>query len=104
MTTISSPGIGSGLDVSSIVSKLVSLEQQPIYDLQTQATGIQTQLSSFGLLKSYTTNLHDIADKLAQTSFWSGNTATSSDGASVGVSATTTAMAGSYQVNVTQLA
>jgi len=104
MTTISSPGIGSGLDVNSIVTKLVSLEQQPIYDLQTQAAGIQTQLSSFGLLKSYTTNLHDIADKIAQPSFWSGTAATSSDAGSVGVSSSTTAIAGAYQVNVTQLA
>jgi flagellar capping protein FliD len=30
MATISSPGIGSGLDVQSIVSQLVTLEKAPL--------------------------------------------------------------------------
>ena len=49
MATIASPGIGSGLDVSSIVTQLVSLERRPIEQLQTQASTIQAKLSSFGL-------------------------------------------------------
>lgn len=104
MSTISSPGIGSGLDVNSIVTQLVALERQPITDLQTKATAIQTQLSSFGLLQSYASNLRDIADKLAKPDFWTGTAATSSDPASVGVSSTATAVAATYQVQVTQLA
>ncbi len=104
MSTISSPGIGSGLDVNSIVSQLVAIERQPITDLQTKATAIQTQLSSFGLLSSYAANVHDIADQLAQPSFWTKTAASSSDPTSVGVSATGSAASGSYSVQVTQLA
>jgi len=43
---ISSAGIGSGLDVSSIVSQLMSIEKQPLTQLQTKATGLQTKLSA----------------------------------------------------------
>ena len=40
--TISSAGIGSGLDVNSIVTQLMAIEQQPLTALQTKATTIQT--------------------------------------------------------------
>lgn len=105
MATISSAGIGSGLDVSSIVDKLVAIERTPIDTLQTKATAIQTKLSSFGLLSSYMTNLGDIAARLAQPDFWTRTTATSSDAGAVAASATTaSAAAGSYAVEVSQLA
>ena len=37
MATISSPGIGSGLDIKSIVSQLVAIEKQPLTQLQVRA-------------------------------------------------------------------
>ncbi|GEM_PF-5188577 len=101
MATLSTPGIGSGLDVRSIVRQLVALERRPIDLLQAQVATIQTKLSSFSLLQSYTSNVRDAADKLAKTDFW---TATSADSASVGVTSTSTAAAATYQVNVTALA
>jgi len=55
-------------------------------------------------LQSYSGNLRDIADRLSKPDFWTGTAATTSDGGSVGVTSTTTATAGSYLVNVTQLA
>ena len=39
---ISSPGVGSGLDVNSIVSKLMALEGQSVTRLQTQQTKYST--------------------------------------------------------------
>jgi len=104
MATLSSPGIGSGLDVSSIVTQLVALERQPIEQLKAQASTIQTRLSSFGLLQSYTSNVRDIADKLAKPDFWTATAATTSDGGSVGVTSSSTASVGTYLVNVTSLA
>jgi flagellar hook-associated protein 2 len=104
MATLSSPGVGSGLDVNSIVTQLVALERRPIELLQSQASTIQTKLSAFGLLQSYTGNVRDIADRLARPSFWTQTSASSSDSASVSVSATATAVNGSYSVAVTQLA
>ena len=104
MATLSSPGIGSGLDVNSIVKQLVALERRPIELLQVQASTIQTKLSSFGLLQSYATNVRDIAEKLSKPDFWTATAATSSDGTAVGVTSTATAAAGSYVVEVSQLA
>lgn len=104
MATLSSPGIGSGLNVTSIVRQLVALERRPIELLQAQASTIQTRLSSFGLLQSYATNVRDIADKLSKPDFWTATAATSSDSTAVAVTSTTTAAAGSYVVEVSQLA
>jgi flagellar hook-associated protein 2 len=47
MATISSPGVGSGLDVNSIVTQLVAIERLPFVLLQTQASSLQTKLSAF---------------------------------------------------------
>lgn len=104
MATISSPGIGSGLDVQSIVSQLVALERRPIDLLKQQASRLSTQLSSFGLLRSYVSNLQSAATQLTRSSLWSQTAATSSDAAAVSVAASSGAAAGSYSVEVSQLA
>lgn len=104
MASISSPGLGSGLDVNTIVNQLVALERRPIELLQTQASKLQTQLSSFGLLQSYLSNLQSAAARLSQPTFWAESAATSSDPSAVGATASGGSAAGSYSVHVTQLA
>ncbi len=47
MATISSPGIGSSLDVNSIIAQLMSLEQRPLTVLQSKASQITTKISAF---------------------------------------------------------
>jgi flagellar hook-associated protein 2 len=90
MSTISSAGIGSGLDVESIVTKLVALERQPITELQTQATSIQSKISSWGQLKSALSSVGDAAKKLATASTWNARGAFSTDPSSVSVKITGT--------------
>ena len=105
MATISSPGIGSGLDVRSIVTQLVELERRPITLLQQTNAKLTTRLSSFGLIQSYMGNLQSVAAQLSKaTEFWGRVSATSSDAASVGVSAPTATTPASYSVEVTSLA
>ena len=104
MATISSAGIGSGLDVNSIVTQLVAIERQPITDLQTKATQIQTQISEFGKQKSALATLRDAASKLTSSDFWGQTTGASSDTSTVNVTTTTGAAAGTYAVAVTSLA
>lgn len=104
MATISSPGLGSGLDVNSIVTQLVAIERRPIDALQSKASTIQTQLSSFGLLQSYAANLRDISAQLAKPDFWTANAATSSDAGAVSATATATALKNTYAVGVSKLA
>ncbi len=100
--TISSAGIGSGLDVNSIVTQLMAIESQPLTDLQTKATNIQSTVSEYGKIKSNVAALNDLAVKLANKSTWAQTTSTSSNAA---IAATTNgASAGTYSVQVTSLA
>lgn len=103
MATISSLGIGSGLDVESIISKLVSLEKQPLLQLQSQQADITSKISVVGQIQSQVSALAGAADKLAQGSSWTGMTLTSSDSSITG-SITGTAVATSFNVAVQQLA
>ncbi len=52
MATISSAGIGSGLQVESIITGLMSVEKQPLTKLQAQQTSYQSKISALGTLKS----------------------------------------------------
>ena len=45
MATISSIGVGSGLDVNSIINALLSVQRQPIDLLATEAKSIDAKLS-----------------------------------------------------------
>lgn len=101
---LSSPGIGSGLDVNSIVTQLVALERRPIEALAMQKTKLNTELSSYGLLQSYMSNLQSIAQKLTTPTFWGQYSATSSVPDAVSASASAGAMPASYQVEVGKLA
>ncbi len=104
MAAISSPGIGSGLDVNSIVTQLVAIERRPITLLQQQATSVQSKLSIYGQLQSKLSALRDAAAALGQSGTWGQTLGASSDPASVGVTTGAATRAGSYQVQVTALA
>ena len=104
MASISSPGLGSGLDVKSIVSQLVAIERKPIEALTVRKAALQEKLSSFGLLQSYAVNVQDAAAALAKAALWQQTTATSSDKTSVSASSSGAAVTGNYSVEVTQLA
>ena len=101
---ISAAGVGSGLDVQSIVSQLVAIEKQPLKQLQTKATAFQTQLSLYGKIKSQTSTLGDAAALLAGAGGWNAQKASSSNAAAVGVTASTTAASTAFSVDVQQLA
>ena len=103
MATISSPGIGSGLDVSSIIMQLMAIERKPLDNLETAGTKIQSQISEVGKIKSAISKFRDLAVKLASTSFWNQTVGSASNSA-VSVTTGSTAVAGSYQVQVTSLA
>ena len=100
---ISTPGIGSGLDVNSIVTQLVALERQPLQQLQAKASSIQTKISSYGRLKSELSALQDAVTNLQTSSSWGKKVFTSGNTALTGT-ASTAASAGNYAVQVTQLA
>ena len=102
--TISSAGVGSGLDVKSIVTQLVAIERQPLQQLQTKAATIQTQLSLYGKVKSQVSALGDAAAVLSGPGGWNVQKASSSNAAAVGVVAGSAAAASALSVSVQQLA
>lgn len=104
MATITSTGIGSGLDVNSIVTQLVALERRPIEQLQTEASKLDTRLSSFGKIQSSLDALRSAARSLTDTTTWKAATGQSGDSAAVGVTVSSGTSPGSYSVNVTHLA
>ncbi|WP_275950847.1 flagellar cap protein FliD N-terminal domain-containing protein, partial [Cupriavidus yeoncheonensis] len=50
MTTISNLGVGSGLDLSSLLDQLSASEQAPLTAIQDQETSYSTKLSAYGQL------------------------------------------------------
>lgn len=104
MASISSPGIGSGLDVNGIVTKLMQVESQPLTDLQTKEASYQAKLSAFGSLKGALSTLQNAAQTLQNASTFTGNSASVSDSSVLSAAATSSAAPGSYSISVTQLA
>jgi flagellar hook-associated protein 2 len=105
MASISSTGLGSGLDVTSIVSSLMSVERQPLTKMQSAASDLQTKLSAYGKVQSYVSTLRDAANKLSKSATWGTTTSTSADTSVVTASSnSTSAVAGTYSVSVSALA
>lgn len=100
---ISSPGIGSNLDVNSIVTQLMTIEQRPLLLLAQKESTYQARLSSLGTIKGALSSLQSAAGALKSVNTTSFS-ATSSDTSAVAASASSTAVAGTYAVSVTQLA
>lgn len=104
MATISSPGLGSNLDVKSIVSQLVALEKKPLDTLKLQAATVQTKISAFGQIKSLVSTLSDTLGKLTSVTGWNAVNATSSNSSAVSVSAVGGTLPTTFNVEVSVLA
>ncbi len=104
MATISSIGIGSGLDIESVISQLIAVERVPVTKLQTEATSLQTKLSTYGKLQSGMAALRDAASALTRATTWGATTGVSSDAAAVAVTTSAATRPGSYAIEVQQLA
>lgn len=104
MASISSIGVGSGLDVKSIVSQLVELEKRPLQKLEIQAATVNAKISAFGEVKSLVSTLSDAASKLTSVTGWNGVTTSSSDSTFVSATAVGGTLPTSFSVEVTALA
>lgn len=104
MATLSSPGIGSGLDVRTLVTQLMAVERQPLTALQNTAKKTQDQLSAFGKLQSAMTSLRDAAKKLADANAWNATTVANTNVAALTVSSDGSSPPGTYTVAVSKLA
>ncbi|MGB5259967.1 MAG: flagellar cap protein FliD N-terminal domain-containing protein [Gammaproteobacteria bacterium] len=62
---LSAAGIGSGLDVDSIVSQLMALERRPLDLLQQKKDDIDARISAYGNLKSALSTFQDAMQQLS---------------------------------------
>lgn len=104
MATITSTGIGSGLDVNAIVTELMALEARPLNLLENAEASLNTQVSAIGQLQSRISSLRDTANALTSLTLWGQTVATSQNAAAVKVSTASGAAAGNYAVHATALA
>lgn len=102
---ISSPGIGSNLDVNSIVTQLMAIEKRPIELLATKEAKYQAELSAVGTLKGALSSFQSAVAGLATASKFSATKKTTiGDATAFSASASNNAAVGTYQLAVTQLA
>jgi len=104
MAGISASGLGSGLDINSIISQLMAIERQPMTALATKEASYQAKLSAFGTLKGALSSLQTAALTLKTATTFTGKSASVSDSTVLTASASSTTAAGSYSISVTQLA
>lgn len=101
---IASPGIGSGLDVNSIVGQLMAIERRPLAALDGKEAKQQAQLTAYGSLKGALSSFQSSVTKLTDTAIFSAVTANFSDKDIASASADSSAIAGNYSVEVQSLA
>ncbi len=105
MSHISSPGIGSGLDVTSLVTQLVAAEGQPATQrLDRREAEVQARLTAYGTLKGAFSAFQTSLAALKDATTFQNKSAQSSDTAVATVSTTNAAVAGVFDLSVTQLA
>ena len=64
MASISSLGVGSGLDLNSLIASLMTVEKQPLTALKTKQSTVESRISALGTLKSGLASLQAAAGNL----------------------------------------
>ena len=101
--TVSSPGIGSGVNITSIVSKLIQADFGPQQtQIQNRQSTLNAELSAFGTINSDVSSINDSLTTL--TNLKQGYSASSSNSGVVSVTTQNGAAPGNFNVNVSQLA
>lgn len=101
---ISSPGVGSGLDVQSIVTQLMTLERRPLQALQQSKSTLDSQLSAYGRFRSALSTFQTALRDLKSLDAFEIYSATSSDKDALTVTTDSAAAIGSLSVQINRLA
>jgi flagellar hook-associated protein 2 len=104
MAAITSLGVGSNLDLTTLLSTLSKAESQPLVAIQNEQASYTSKLSSYGVLQNSLASFQALATQLSDPALFKSTAAKSSASDVLSASAGSTAAAGSYSVNVTQLA
>lgn len=101
---LSSPGIGSNLDVNGIITQLMALEGRSVTALNTKEASYQAKLTAYGSLKGALSSFQSAVQALSTPAKFTANKASVADATVVSASAGGSAAAGSYGIEVTALA
>ncbi|MDZ7754718.1 MAG: flagellar filament capping protein FliD [Gammaproteobacteria bacterium] len=105
MAGISVSGVGSGIDINSLVNQLVASERQPtVQRLDRREAGLQAELSGFSLLKSALADLQSALDGLGGDGLFQGRSVTSAAPEQFTATAQGGAATGSFAIEVERLA
>ena len=101
---LSSPGIGSNLDVNSIVTQLMSLERRPLAGLASREASFQARLTAFSSLKGAVASFQSTMAGLRDPGRFESFRVQTANPAVLGAVAAKNAVAGNYTINVSALA
>jgi len=93
----------TNLDINSIVSQLMSVERRPLSKLDQQEASYQAKLSAYGSIKGAIAGFQTALLGLNNAGVYQSLKATASDTTVFSASATSTAVAGTYSLEVTSL-
>jgi len=77
--SLTAAGVGSGIDVESILSQLNEIERQPVVVLEGRREELDVELSALGTVKSALEGFKSAADALGNDSDFGAFVASSSD-------------------------
>ena len=104
VTSSSSSAMTATIDVAGMVAGLMAIEKKPLIALQSQITNQTTKISDLGRLQSKAATFQAALQDLENPSSFASAVASSSNTSIVAVTSSTGAIAGSHNINVTQLA
>lgn len=101
---ITASGIGSGLDVNGIINQLLTLERGPVAQLDRKEAVFQAKISAYGSIKGTLSSFQTAVRGLSDISKFQVYKATSADSTLYTATASSTATAGNYGVEVVRIA
>lgn len=102
--SISSPGIGSNLDVNGIVTKLMSVESQPLTLLDQKTASYQSKISAYGVLRGALSSFQASLSSLNNTNSYNSLSSSVADTTVLTATASSTASVGTNSIQVNTLA
>lgn len=102
MATISSLGLGSGLDLNGLLDKLTQAEQKRLTPYTSKQSSYNAQITAYGTLKGTLEKFDNLSKEMAKEDVFKGTTATEHDAFKITTNAK--AVPGNYVVEVTKLA
>ena len=105
MASISTPGIGTGLDINGLLEQIVAAEREPTENrLNRKEANIQAEITAYGALKGSLSSFQSSLSSLKNISSFSSNKASVSNEDLLSATASNIAQPGSYSVEVSKLA